>query len=111
MDFKEKPKSEIAKEMGIYLREKVMPYWHDTAVDSKNGGYILSDRLDASRNAGNLWWNRLRALFSTYVHRNAHRASEKQLVSQSRMILVFSIAHRLGYSDARRDYLKAAETG
>jgi len=33
------------------------------------------------------------------------------LVSQSRMLFVFSLAHRLGYSDGKRNYLKAAEIG
>ncbi len=111
IDFKEKPKSEIAKEMKIYLREKVLPYWYDTTVDLRNGGYVLSDKLDSSPNAGNPWLRRLLSSLSSTFHIHAHKAREKQLVSQSRLILVFSLAHRLGYSDAKRNYLKAAEVG
>lgn len=109
--FKEKPKSEMARELDLYLREKVMPYWWDTAVDFRNGGYVLSDRLDPSPNAVDPWPRRLLSLLSSKVHLHAHREREKQLVSQSRMLFIFSLAHRLGYSDGKRNYLEAAEVG
>ncbi|HET6515017.1 MAG TPA: AGE family epimerase/isomerase [Thermodesulfovibrionales bacterium] len=107
IDFEEISESAIAEELDRCLREKVMPYWHDTAVDLANGGYILSDRLSPSRNRP----NRLHAWISAALCRNGRRTGEKQLVSQSRLLLVFSMAHRLGYSNGNRDYLKAAEAG
>jgi mannobiose 2-epimerase len=71
------------------LTDQVMPYWYDTAVDWTRGGYVLSD--DAAK--------------------PAPPATEKQLVTQSRMVWGFSHAHRKGYRSAHRDYLKAAEQG
>ncbi|HEY5909787.1 MAG TPA: AGE family epimerase/isomerase [Verrucomicrobiae bacterium] len=80
---------EAARVFKTQLIEKIMPYWYDTAIDRENGGYLLSD--DAAR--------------------KAPPASEKQLVSQSRMIWGFSHAHLKGLSTPRRDYLKAARQG
>src|SRR5215471_3357544 len=46
----------LAKELDDYahdfrtqLVQKILPYWYDTAVDRKFGGYVLSD--DAARKA------------------------------------------------------------
>ncbi len=102
---------EIAEELTVYLREKLMPYWYDTSVDSRNGGYILWDRLDCLPDAGDSWQRRLLSSFSSRFHLSPSEEGEKQLVSQSRLVFVFSLAHRLGYSDAKRNYLKAAEIG
>jgi mannobiose 2-epimerase len=66
-----------------------MPYWYDTAVDRRYGGYILAD--DAAR--------------------PAPPAAEKQLVTQARMVWGFSHAHLKGFSDAKHDYLGAAAQG
>jgi mannose/cellobiose epimerase-like protein (N-acyl-D-glucosamine 2-epimerase family) len=71
------------------LRERVLPYWHDTTVDPFGGGYALSD--DAVRGR------------TTPV--------EKQVVTQARLVWGFSLAHRKGYGDDRRDYRKAAAHG
>lgn len=84
-----KDRAQYAAEIKNQLTAKIMPYWHDTAIDQKYGGYILSD--DA---AG-----------------KAPPATEKQLVTQSRMIWGFSHAHLEGLSDSRHDYLKAARQG
>jgi mannobiose 2-epimerase len=65
-----------------------MPYWYDTAQDRTNGGYILSDSI-----------------------RKKRPATEKQIVTQSRLLWTFSHVHRKGYSTAQRDYLRAAEHG
>jgi len=70
------------------LVRKIMPYWHDTAVDRKRGGFILAD--DPGRKQA---------------------ATEKQLVSQSRMIWGFSHAHLKGLGDGKRDYLADARQG
>ncbi|HZR15975.1 MAG TPA: AGE family epimerase/isomerase [Verrucomicrobiae bacterium] len=84
-----KSKTEYAAELRMQLATKVLPYWYDTAVDRQNGGYVLAD--DAAKKAG--------------------PATEKQLVSQSRMIWGFSHAHLKGFSDGKRNYLAAAEQG
>jgi mannobiose 2-epimerase len=84
-----KERTEYAAELKDQLVEKIMPYWYDTAIDQKYGGYLLSD--DAAR--------------------KAPPATEKQLVTQSRMIWGFSHAHLKGLKDGKRDYLKAAAQG
>ena len=84
-----KTKQDYAREFEAQLSDKILPYWYDTAIDQRYGGYLLSD--DAAR--------------------PARPATEKQLVTQARMVWGFSHAHRKGLSDARRDYLKAAEQG
>jgi mannobiose 2-epimerase len=84
-----KDRAEYAAELKAQLVQKIMPYWYDTAIDQKNGGYLLSD--DAAK--------------------KAPPATEKQVVTQSRMIWGFSHAHLKGLSDTKRNYLKAAEQG
>ncbi len=81
--------SASAREFKIQLIEKVMPYWYDTAIDKEQGGYLLSD--DAAKKAS--------------------PATEKQLVTQTRMIWGFSHAHIKGLSTRQRDYLQAARQG
>ena len=71
------------------LVEKIMPYWYDTAVDKRYGGYLLAD--DTVRGIG--------------------QATEKQLVTQARMVWGFSHAHLKGLGDGKRDYLGAAKQG
>lgn len=82
-------RAETAREFKRELTEKIMPYWYDTAMDKQNGGYLLSD--DAAK--------------------KAPAATEKQLVTQSRMVWGFSHAHLKGLSSDKRNYLKAAEQG
>jgi len=76
--------SERAREYRTQLAEKILPYWYDTAQDPTNGGFILAD---------------------------PGPAKDKAVVTQARMIWTFSLAHRKGFSDQRRNYLKAAEQG
>jgi cellobiose epimerase len=85
----EKTKPQYASELKADLSQKILPYWYDTAIDRQNGGYVLSD--DARK--------------------KAEPAKEKQLVTQTRMIWGFSHAHLHGFSDAKRDYLQAAQQG
>ncbi len=81
---------EQAREWKDRLTGKIMPYWHDTALDWQNGGYVLAD--DAAK--------------------KMPPATEKQVVSQSRMVWTFSMVHRKHLvGDGRRDYLKAAASG
>jgi mannobiose 2-epimerase len=70
------------------LAEKILPYWHDTTLDWTNGGYTLSDDVQEKRTA-----------------------TEKQIVTQSRLMWTFSHVHLKGYGTAERNYLKAAEHG
>src|SRR5487761_2258054 len=77
-----------AKEFRVQLAAKVLPYWFDTAMDRTNGGYVLADDLNG------------RGV-----------ATEKQLVSQARMVWGFSHAHRKGFSTLERNYLQAAQSG
>ena len=78
----------IARDWHTRLCEKILPYWHDTALDTEHGGYLLADDL-----------------------KGRGVAREKQLVSQSRMVWTFAHVHRHGYRDPARDYLKAAGQG
>lgn len=82
-------RAQSAREYKRQLAEKIMPYWYDTAVDRQYGGYLLSD--DAAK--------------------KVLPATEKQLVTQSRMVWGFAHAHRKGLSTADRNYLNAAEQG
>ena len=84
-----KDRPQYAREVRTQLIEKILPYWYDSAIDHQNGGYVLSD--DAAK--------------------PAPPATEKQLVTQARMVWGFSHAHIHGLSDGRRDYLEAARQG
>lgn len=83
------PLTDRASEVKTQLAEKILPYWFDTAQDAANGGYLLSDDLAKGRTT----------------------PKEKAIVTQARMVWTFSLAHRKGFSDPRRDYLKAAAQG
>src|SRR5207244_10479019 len=63
------------------LAESILPYWHDTALDLTNGGYVLADD-----------------------GKGGHQAREKQLVSQARLVWTFSHVHQRGFSRPGRDY-------
>jgi mannobiose 2-epimerase len=82
-------RAQYAAQFKSQLAEKIMPYWYDTAIDHQYGGYLLSD--DAAR--------------------RAPPATEKQLVTQSRMVWGFSHAHLKRLGDGKRDYLQAAAQG
>lgn len=71
------------------LAERVMPYWYDTAQDKERGGYLLRDDLLKGRAT----------------------PSEKQLVTQARMIWGFSHAHTRRLTGPKRNYLQAAQQG
>jgi mannobiose 2-epimerase len=111
MDPGRQEKTETAKELAIYLRDRVMPYWYDTTIDTVNGGYLLADSLYPFRGTRMPWRFRLRLLLFGNSERWNIKTEEKQLASQCRMIFVFSLVHRLGYSGTGRNYLKAAEAG
>jgi mannobiose 2-epimerase len=78
-----------ARTLGRRLADGVLPYWFDTAVDRRHGGFVLADD-----GAGGV------------------AANDKDLVAQSRLIWVFSHAHLNGIpATAGRDYLAAAAQG
>lgn len=70
------------------LDQKVLPYWFKTAQDNAHGGYILADSLSGPGHA-----------------------TEKQLVTQSRMIWGFAHAFLHGFRSPDRDDLAAARQG
>lgn len=81
----------------------MLPYWHDTTINSQ-GGYRVYDPGDRS-------W---RAQFKSMINRRNQRnenESLRGLVSQSRLLWVFSRAHLLGYSTSQHDYLERAAHG
>lgn len=78
-----------ARGMKAQLAGKILPYWYDTAQDTNHGGYLLdADALKGRR-----------------------APSEKQIVTQARMVWAFSLAQIEGYSNTKRNYLKAATQG
>ncbi|MCX8109186.1 MAG: AGE family epimerase/isomerase [Verrucomicrobiae bacterium] len=81
--------SERARRWKEDLASKIMPYWYDKSVDWERGGYVLSD--DAFR--------------------QPKPATEKQIVTQARMVWGFSHFYLKGWRDPKRDYLKAAQAG
>jgi mannobiose 2-epimerase len=78
-----------ACEMRAQLAEKILPYWFDTAQDTNRGGYLLADDAVYGRK----------------------QPTEKQIVTQSRMIWGFSRAQLAGFGNTNRNYLQAATQG
>lgn len=97
-----KETAKVAVDWDALLRERMLPYWHAT-VDSR-GGYRVYDPGDRS------WRTQVKSI----IHRNNDRSqneSVRGLVSQARLLWVFSHAHLLGYSTSQHDYLKSAAHG
>lgn len=78
-----------ARQFRAQLTEQILPYWYDTAIDWERGGYLLSD--DAAK--------------------KAPPATEKQIVTQARMVWGFAHVYRKGFRNPQRDYLRAARNG
>ena len=93
-------RSRIAVEWDALLRDRMLPYWYNTTANSR-GGYRVHDPGDRS-------W---RARIGTLIRGNDQHDTIRGLVSQSRLIWVFSHAHILGYSTPQHDYLKRAADG
>ena len=93
------------------LREKVLPYWYDQTLDKVNGGYKLADSHRTLRMRLGGVKVRLRLLLRKQFPSIGIKAKEKHIVSQTRLVWTFSLAHRLGYNDSKRNYLQAAEFG
>lgn len=100
-------RGEVALRWETLLRERILPYWFDTSVNQA-GGYQLFDI--ASRAQPNSWLDSINSLLTKLTNKNASNGRElRGLVSQTRLLWVFSFAHNQGYTG--RDYLKAAEHG
>ena len=82
------PLGQHAREYHQLLNDRLLPYWFDSTRDPEHGGFLLADDLKGRK-----------------------VATEKQLVSQARMVWTFSHVHRKGYARNRRNYLQAAEQG
>lgn len=96
-------RAERALRWKALLRDEMLPYWHDTTVNSR-GGYRVYDPGDRS------WRARIRSMIKGRNDRSQNQ-SLRGLVSQARLLWVFSRAHLLDYGTAQRDYLKAAAHG
>jgi mannobiose 2-epimerase len=80
-----------------------MPYWHDLTRDDAYGGYRVPSDVQPPR---------FRRVARHLARRHPQAQSpDKQLVSQSRLVWLFSHAHRKGLARPGRDYLAAATTG
>ncbi|HSE18856.1 MAG TPA: AGE family epimerase/isomerase [Pyrinomonadaceae bacterium] len=93
-------RSPVALEWDGLLRDRMLPYW--LATVSSRGGYQVYDPGDRS-------W---RAQIKSLIKRD-HTQNEtlRGLISQARLLWVFSHAHLLGYSTPQHDYLNAAAHG
>lgn len=93
------------------LRTRVLPYWHRTAVDTERGGYRVADTHLTWRAGLRRLGSGLGRMVRPTAPTRATRGEDKHVVSQSRLLYVFSLAHRLGYGGGGRHYLDAAEHG
>ncbi len=98
-------RSRVALEWSALLRDRMLPYWYNTTVNSQ-GGYRVYDPGDQSRS----WRAQIKSLIKGRNSRSQHE-SMRGLVSQARLLWVFSHAHLLGYSTSQHEYLKAAAQG
>lgn len=96
-------RTELALEWKALLRDRMLPYWHDTTVNSR-GGYKVYDAGDRS------WRAQIRSMINGGSDRSQNEVV-RGVVSQARLLWVFSHAHLLGYSTPQHDYLKAAAHG
>jgi mannose/cellobiose epimerase-like protein (N-acyl-D-glucosamine 2-epimerase family) len=93
------------------LRRLVLPYWHDTAIDWADGGYLPDDAQWTVRRV--LRAAKARILRPLRIHGVGPlpAPAEKHVVAQSRLLYVFSLAHQRGLGTGGRNYLRAAEHG
>ncbi len=104
-------RSELAARLDRDLRERVLPYWHRTAIDSVSGGYRIDDTHRTMRDILRGLRSRLGRASHPSPATGGPGTREWHIVSQSRLLYVFSLAHRLGYGDGGLQYLEAAEHG
>ena len=92
----------VALQWKALLKDRMLPYWHNTTVNSR-GGYRVYDSGDRS------WRAQIRSLIKSKDQ--TQNESMRGVISQSRLLWVFSHAHLLGYSTPKHDYLKRAAHG
>src|SRR5215204_6007206 len=105
-ELQDRPK--VALEWNTLLKDRMLPYWHNSTVNSR-GGYRVYDPGDQSLSASRSWRGQIHSLL-TRSHR-AQNESLRGVISQARLIWVFSHAHILGYGTPQHDYLGAAAHG
>ncbi len=98
----------IAQEWDSILRERILPYWLRTTV-AASGGYKLFDTGQSWVNNGLSLRDSINSLREWRDLRDLSHV--RSLVAQTRILWVFSLAHRLGYSTSKHDYLPAAAHG
>ena len=98
-----KERTKVALVWSALLRDRMLPYWHNTTMNSR-GGYQVYDPGDRS------WRAQIKAMIKGDEDRDQNE-SPRGLVSQARLLWVFSHAHLLGYSTPEHDYLNAAAHG
>ena len=91
-----------ALQWNALLKDRMLPYWLKTV--SSRGGYQVYDPGDRS------WRAQIKCIIKGDNNRGPNE-SLRGVVSQSRLLWVFSHAHVLGYSTPQYDYLKAAAHG
>ena len=91
-----------ALEWKALLKDRMLPYWHNTTVNPR-GGYRVYDPGDRS------WRAQIRSVRNGRTNRQLENM--RGVISQARLLWVFSHAHILGYSTPQHDYLKAAAHG
>jgi mannobiose 2-epimerase len=91
-----------AQEWEALLRDRMLPYWHRTV--SSVGGYQVYDPGDRS------WRAQIKSMIKGDNDRSQNE-SMRGLISQARLLWVFSHAHLCGYSTSQHDHLKAAGHG
>lgn len=69
------------------LTENIVPFWYPDTIDRQNGGYLLNHDVEGRPKSG----------------------GSKMIVTQARMVWLFSRLARAGYGG--KEYLEAAETG
>ncbi len=80
-----------------WISDGMLPYWRTTGIDPRYGGYRLRDY-------GSERWARL--------HRwRARQHASKHLMSQSRLVWVFTHAQLAGFTDGSGADLEAARNG
>src|SRR5687767_414026 len=88
--------AKVAREWEALLKDRMLRYWHNTTMNSR-GGYQVYD-------PGDLSWRAQIGSFLKGRNDRAQNESLRGLVSQSRLLWVFSHAHLLGYSTPERNY-------
>jgi len=102
-------KSRVAQEWETLLKDRMLPYWHNTTANTR-AGYQVYDPGDQTLMRSRSWRKQIQ---SAIKRRNDRMQNEnvRGLVSQARLLWVFSHAHILGYSTSQHDHLKAAADG